>query len=132
MSKLDKLNSKNWDSSSKSDSSVLDVKALEKKIDSLTAQVNSLNEKVAKLESFITQNANALEESLGTVHYSISQAHGKIDKAHLATSQHIGKAFAEVNSIWSWVKYTVSIVGSAILVYGLLALFRKKEERKFI
>jgi predicted nucleic acid-binding Zn-ribbon protein len=132
MEKLDYLIKEKHDASSNSGSTNSHAPGLEQKIDSLSSQLKAMNDKIEKLESSISKHHDALEVGLGDVHDRISEAHDTIHETNDRTSHHLGKAFSELESIWSWVKYTTLIVGLLIVVYGLLAMVRKKEERKFI
>jgi uncharacterized protein YoxC len=131
MQKLDYLIKEKSKSSPNSGSATNDNQALEKKIDSMTAQLQALTEKIGKLEGSISRNHNVLEVSLGDVHDRISEAHDTINETHDKTSNNLGKAVSEIERIWSWIKYTAFILGVLIVIYGALAMIRKKEERKF-
>ena len=131
ISQLEHLNNNYKGGSQKSTSSGADSH-LEEKVEALSAKVNTLIDKIDKFSNSINSGAVAIKQGLGDVHERITEAHSMIEEAHHQTASHIGHFFSESNSVWSWIKYTGSIVGAAIIVYGLLALVRKREPRKFI
>lgn len=138
MSKLDILikeikENGNQGASSSSGSSQANTNALQGKIDNMVSRLSALNEKIEHLEHSIHESHGSVAENLANLHNHVSEASDKFASANAEQSHYLGIAFSELNSIWSWVKFTLLVFVVSIFVYGILAMIRKKEDpRKFI